>query len=107
MTNLALRALSKRWILVLALVLVPAGKVLAQESPFKAAMKTNLIQPVTPSSYGYTSYVQTKGQGDGNHHFWDRENSVLFAAVGASATADFFVTRANLASGGRELNPVT
>ena len=41
------------------------------------------------------------------HHFWDRDNTILFTAVGASATADFFVTRANLASGGRELNPVT
>lgn len=41
------------------------------------------------------------------HRFWDRENSILFAAAGAAATADFFTTRANLASGGRELNPVT
>jgi hypothetical protein len=41
------------------------------------------------------------------HHFWDRQNSILFAAVGASAAADFCVTRANLANGGRELNPVT
>lgn len=41
------------------------------------------------------------------HSFWDRENRFLFAANGAAATADFFVTHANLASGGRELNPVT
>jgi hypothetical protein len=41
------------------------------------------------------------------HQFWDRENTVLFATVGAAATADFFTTRANLASGGKELNPVT
>ena len=41
------------------------------------------------------------------HRFWDRENTLLFAAAGAVATADFFTTRANLASGGRELNPVT
>lgn len=40
------------------------------------------------------------------HHFFDRENTVLFGAVAVSATADFFTTRANLASGGRELNPV-
>jgi hypothetical protein len=38
--------------------------------------------------------------------FWDRENTILFSAVGAAATADFFTTRANLASGGRELNPI-
>ena len=41
------------------------------------------------------------------HSFWDRENCALFAATGATATADFFVTHANLASGGRELNPTT
>jgi hypothetical protein len=41
------------------------------------------------------------------HSFWDRENRVLFAAAGATATADFFATHANLASGGRELNPMT
>jgi len=41
------------------------------------------------------------------HQFWDRENRVLFAATGIAATGDFFITHANLASGGRELNPVT
>jgi hypothetical protein len=41
------------------------------------------------------------------HRFWDRENRVLFATVGAFATADFCATHANLASGGKELNPVT
>lgn len=40
------------------------------------------------------------------HVFWDRQNKVLFVAVAAAATADFFTTRANLANGGRELNPV-
>jgi hypothetical protein len=45
--------------------------------------------------------------GETSHHFWDRENTILFSAVGAAATADFFATRDNLASGGRELNPVT
>jgi hypothetical protein len=40
------------------------------------------------------------------HRFWDRENTALFMANGAVATTDFFVTRANLATGGRELNPV-
>lgn len=45
--------------------------------------------------------------GEMQHRFWDRENAILFTAVGAAATADFFTTHANLASGGRELNPVT
>jgi len=41
------------------------------------------------------------------HPFWDCENRVLFTAVGALAAADFCTTPANLASGGRELNPLT
>jgi hypothetical protein len=42
-----------------------------------------------------------------NHRFWDRENSVLFAATAALSAADFVVTRDNLRSGGQEFNPVT
>lgn len=41
------------------------------------------------------------------HRFWDRENRILFSVAGGLAVADFCVTRANLASGGKELNPVT
>lgn len=40
------------------------------------------------------------------HKFWDGENRLLFAAAAASNVADFAVTRANLQSGGTELNPV-
>jgi len=42
-----------------------------------------------------------------NHRFWDRENSILFAASAAFSAADFVVTRDNLRGGGQELNPVT
>jgi hypothetical protein len=40
------------------------------------------------------------------HKFWDRENKVLFFAAAALNGADFAITRSNLPSGGRELNPV-
>jgi hypothetical protein len=40
------------------------------------------------------------------HKFWDRPNLALFTAAAALNMADFAVTRANLQSGGRELNPV-
>jgi hypothetical protein len=40
------------------------------------------------------------------HKFWDAENSILFATSAAMNTADFWVTRANLQSGGQELNPL-
>lgn len=42
-----------------------------------------------------------------SHRFWDRENRVLFTMTAGAAAADFCVTRANLANGGRELNPIT
>jgi hypothetical protein len=40
------------------------------------------------------------------HKFWDTQNRILLIAAAASNFADFAVTRANLQSGGRELNPV-
>jgi hypothetical protein len=40
------------------------------------------------------------------HRFWDKENIALLSTSTALSWADFAVTRANLESGGRELNPV-
>lgn len=40
------------------------------------------------------------------HRFWDKQNTALFLAAAAVNSADFAVTRANLQSGGQELNPV-
>jgi hypothetical protein len=40
------------------------------------------------------------------HKFLDRQNKILFIAVGAFSGADFAVTRANLQGGGQELNPL-
>jgi hypothetical protein len=40
------------------------------------------------------------------HHFWDKENIALFAVSAALSATDFTVTRQNLQSGGRELNPI-
>jgi hypothetical protein len=41
------------------------------------------------------------------HKFLDRKNQFLFASVTALDFTDFAVTRMNLQSGGRELNPLT
>jgi hypothetical protein len=46
-------------------------------------------------------------QAPSEHKFWDKENTALFITVAAFSTADFVVTRDNLRSGGRELNPLT
>jgi hypothetical protein len=40
------------------------------------------------------------------HRFWDKQNIALLTATATINMADFAVTRANLQSGGRELNPV-
>jgi hypothetical protein len=40
------------------------------------------------------------------HKFWDTQNRVLLLASAALNGADFAVTRANLQSGGQELNPM-
>jgi hypothetical protein len=70
-----------------------------------AAIAAVPIEAVRPSPFTATQPIIDLPEA--RHHFWDRENTILFGAVGAAATADFFTTRANLASGGRELNPVT
>ena len=41
-----------------------------------------------------------------SHRFWDRENSMLFAATVLTSAGDFVVTRSNLQAGGQELNPI-
>src|ERR1700735_2406585 len=43
---------------------------------------------------------------DGGHKFWDTGNKALFGVSIALSGADFAVTRANLQSGGQELNPM-
>jgi hypothetical protein len=54
-----------------------------------------------------SSQTATLPEAPENHRFWDRDNSILFAASAAFSAADFVVTRDNLRSGGQELNPVT
>ena len=60
--------------------------------------------PVVQPSYSPAINAPT-GSSD-QHRFWDKQNCTLFAAAAALNTADFAVTRANLRSGGQELNPV-
>jgi hypothetical protein len=71
----------------------PSGSPISSSAAF--------VVPSSPVSVSETP------KGTEGHPFWDRENRMLFASVGGLATADFFMTRANLASGGKELNPVT
>jgi hypothetical protein len=65
----------------------------------------------TTPSYFVPAYVQPSQTAGSTlpapeHGFWDRQNSMLFAASAALTGADFGITRANLQNGGQELNPV-
>lgn len=64
------------------------------------------IEPARPAPIAPVQPAMIGVSGEAPHRFLDGENKVLFGAVGASAAADFFVTRANLANGGQELNPL-
>ena len=57
------------------------------------------VVAITPVTVIVTSSTE-------QHKFWDRQNRVLLLAAAALNGADFAVTRANLQSGGQELNPV-
>jgi len=94
----------KTGLLVLAIVLASSESLLGQGPTF-ASFKTASLEPA-PAAPVSVSFV-TKPETASPHRFWDGKNRALFAMVAASSAADFCVTRANLASGGRELNPVT
>lgn len=53
-----------------------------------------------------TAVVVAPSSAPTEHKFWDTQNRVLLFAAAALNGADFAVTRANLQSGGQELNPV-
>lgn len=83
----------------------PALDVLA-DSELPASPAPAARQPIAASMFAIRP-VEAPSQRNGQtHRFWDRENSTLFAVSAGWSTADFFVTRSNLANGGRELNPV-
>lgn len=67
-----------------------------------------LLPPRTIEPAPMMTPVQTTTlpEAPGDHRFWDRGNSFLFATSAAFSAADFVVTRDNLRAGGQELNPV-
>jgi len=56
-----------------------------------------------PHASAFVSVPQVEA---GQHKFWDKQNDLLFITAATLNGADFAVTRANLQSGGRELNPI-
>ncbi len=85
------------------LVLSFCGVAFSQEKlsePTLIAFKPGAVAPVLNSN----SFLPQAPSSQ--HRFWDRKNKFLFSTVAAFSAADFTVTHANLASGGRELNPI-
>jgi hypothetical protein len=86
---------------LLFLFLSVAAPALAQQASLALlqpkAIEAAFVRPVEPVTLPEAP----------SHKFWDRKNSVLFAATAALSTADFIATRNNLQNGGRELNPVS
>jgi hypothetical protein len=80
-------------VIVFACAFCPAlfGQGLLPDAPAPAVVSTAVVASTSPGN---------------EHKFWDAENYALFGAAAASNGADFAVTRANLQSGGQELNPI-
>lgn len=98
MTSRILAALPRISVIALAMtVLVP---VLRAQGPLPDAPTP--ARGAEPAATAFFSPLSSESK----HRFWDAKNSALFAAALASDGADFVVTRANLQSGGQELNPV-
>lgn len=106
MLTTAFTALVRSRAAILLLLLGLGGQAVAQEvslallRPESIGAAPIAVQPVQPAQP--VSLPEAP-----SHRFWDHENTFLFATSAAFSTADFFVTRANLQSGGQELNPVT
>ncbi len=92
------------WVL-LAFLQWQSPLVSAQQSLYAAALKAGTTEARPEPAP--VSFVSVPAETPKVHRFWDNQNRVLFATVAGFSAADFCVTRANLAHGGRELNPVT
>jgi hypothetical protein len=100
------RTILKCGSLVLAVVLGQVGSLSAQGSLLTVASNTSSLEPLPPPVMAPSSFVAAPPEAPRPHRFWDKENLALFTATAAFSAADFSVTRSNLQSGGRELNPV-
>src|SRR5215467_13355213 len=68
-----------------------------------ALISALILLSVAASAQDATSSTSVDFQ---QHKFFDRQNSLLFGAHVGLAATDFALTHRNLASGGKELNPI-
>jgi len=113
MTSRGLSLSSRLLCSALVLVLSVAFSALLPVSVQAQALLASAPLPDAPTAFvapapavAITPVTATVTAGTEQHKFWDRQNRVLLIAAAALNGADFAVTRANLQSGGQELNPV-
>jgi len=105
-----LRSLSKFLRFSSVLVVGVFGSAAFAQGPIPDAPRP-IAEAVSPSieaspAVFATAFRPTAPRVEGQHRFWDTSNRVLFAVSAGMNAADFAVTRANLQSGGQELNPI-
>ncbi len=67
---------------------------------------TTLPDAPAPAVEYVSAVPATPSKAATEHKFWDKQNCALMITAAVLNGADFAVTRANLQSGGQELNPV-
>jgi hypothetical protein len=75
---------------------------LVADAKFPDAPSTAAAAAISPAPIVIVPVQRTEVR----HRFWDKQNTILFTAVAGLNAADFAVTRANLQSGGTEMNPI-
>jgi hypothetical protein len=105
MHSFSFRAIAGYSWVVLGLILYYSPSLYAQDTLFPTPLKTTSVEPAT--ELVPVSFVIPPPKVTSAHRFLDNKNRAIFATVAAFGVTDFCVTRANLAGGGAELNPVT
>jgi hypothetical protein len=91
---------------ICAVVLVVSGVVCPTVRAQSLVAEGRLPEAPAPLVEAAQPVVLTSPNLSPEHKFWDTQNRLLFVAAAALNGADFEVTRANLQSGGQELNPL-
>jgi hypothetical protein len=86
-------------VLIVSATLCPASHAQAPFTPTDPDAPSPFVEAQRPAS-------NPPAIASSEHKFWDKPNCALLFAAAALNGADFAVTRANLQSGGQELNPV-
>ena len=91
----------------LSFLLMAVGSCLCPSVHAQALLASaSLPEAPIPAIEPVTAVVLAPSIASSEHRFFDKQNRVLFIAAAAFNGADFAVTRANLQSGGQELNPI-